>query len=201
MDAVGAAARAIRAGDMDLAIAGGVESISLRNQDPHPYGRDAWLVENKPAVYMSMLETADIVAARYGVTREAQDELALESQKRTAAAQANGVTVAFESAVAGGIPIIKAIREGLAGNRIEWLAGIINGTGNFILTEMRDKGRAFEDVLKVSVFVKDMLQYSRINAVYSEYFKPETAPARELVEVANLPKFVNIEISVIAAVK
>lgn len=63
------------------------------------------------------------------------------------AAQAKGVMVAFEAAVAGGIPIIKAIREGLAGNRIEWLAGIINGTGNFILTEMRDKGREFDDVL------------------------------------------------------
>ena len=55
--------------------------------------------------------------------------------------------MAFEAAVAGGIPIIKSIREGLAANRIEWLAGIINGTGNFILTEMRDKGRAFDDVL------------------------------------------------------
>jgi len=65
-----------------------------------------------------------------------------------AAAQEKGVMVAFEAAVAGGIPIIKAIREGLAGNRIEWLAGIINGTGNFILTEMRDKGRDFADVLK-----------------------------------------------------
>ena len=65
-----------------------------------------------------------------------------------AAANAKGVTVAFEAAVAGGIPIIKAIREGLSANKIEWLAGIINGTGNFILTEMRDKGRAFEDVLK-----------------------------------------------------
>lgn len=65
-----------------------------------------------------------------------------------AAAKAKGVTVAFEAAVAGGIPIIKAIREGLAANDIEWLAGIINGTGNFILTEMRDKGRAFDDVLK-----------------------------------------------------
>jgi len=64
-----------------------------------------------------------------------------------AAAQKQGVIVAFEAAVAGGIPIIKAIREGLAGNHIEWLAGIINGTGNFILTEMRDKGRDFEDVL------------------------------------------------------
>lgn len=63
-------------------------------------------------------------------------------------AQDKGVTVAFEAAVAGGIPIIKAIREGLAGNSIQWLAGIINGTGNFILTEMRDKGRDFDDVLK-----------------------------------------------------
>lgn len=64
-----------------------------------------------------------------------------------AAAQKKGVMVAFEAAVAGGIPIIKAVREGLAGNQVEWLAGIINGTGNFILTEMRDKGRDFNDVL------------------------------------------------------
>lgn len=64
-----------------------------------------------------------------------------------AAAQKQGVMVAFEAAVAGGIPIIKAVREGLAGNQVEWLAGIINGTGNFILTEMRDKGRDFNDVL------------------------------------------------------
>jgi len=64
-----------------------------------------------------------------------------------AQARDKGVVVAFEAAVAGGIPVIKAVREGLAGNRIEWLAGIINGTGNFILTEMRDKGRDFADVL------------------------------------------------------
>ena len=64
-----------------------------------------------------------------------------------------------------------------------------------ILTEA---GLTFENVLKASVFVKDMNLYSRINAVYSEYFNDDTAPARELVEVANLPKFVNIEISVIA---
>lgn len=63
------------------------------------------------------------------------------------AAQKQGVMVAFEAAVAGGIPIIKAIREGLAGNQIQWLAGIINGTGNFILTEMRDKQRDFDAVL------------------------------------------------------
>jgi homoserine dehydrogenase len=64
-----------------------------------------------------------------------------------AAAQKHGVMVAFEAAVAGGIPVIKAVREGLAGNVIEWLAGIINGTGNFILTEMRDEGRDFAEVL------------------------------------------------------
>ena len=64
-----------------------------------------------------------------------------------AAAREQGVMVAFEAAVAGGIPIIKALREGLAANRIEWAAGIINGTGNFILTEMREKGRPFEEVL------------------------------------------------------
>jgi len=63
------------------------------------------------------------------------------------AAHRQEVMVAFEAAVAGGIPIIKALREGLAGNRIEWLAGIINGTSNFILTEMRDRGAAFADVL------------------------------------------------------
>ncbi len=65
-----------------------------------------------------------------------------------AAAREKGVEVAFEAAVAGGVPIIKVLREGLSANRIEWLAGIINGTGNFILTEMSDTGRAFDDVLE-----------------------------------------------------
>ena len=64
------------------------------------------------------------------------------------AAAEQGVSVCYEAAVAGGIPIIKAMREGLAANKIQWIAGIINGTGNFILTEMRDKGRDFADVLK-----------------------------------------------------
>jgi homoserine dehydrogenase len=73
--------------------------------------------------------------------------IALHGNEIFAKASAKGVMVAFEAAVAGGIPIIKAIREGLSGNQIEWLAGIINGTGNFILTEMRDKGRDFADVL------------------------------------------------------
>lgn len=73
--------------------------------------------------------------------------IALHGNEIFAAAQKKGVMVAFEAAVAGGIPVIKAVREGLAANRIEWLAGIINGTSNFILTEMRDKGRNFADVL------------------------------------------------------
>lgn len=73
--------------------------------------------------------------------------IALHGNEIFAEAGKKGVMVMFEAAVAGGIPIIKAIREGLSGNRIKWLAGIINGTGNFILTEMRDKGRDFADVL------------------------------------------------------
>jgi homoserine dehydrogenase len=74
--------------------------------------------------------------------------IAMHGNEIFTAAQEKGVMVAFEAAVAGGIPIIKAIREGLAANQIQWAAGIINGTGNFILTEMRDKGRDFDDVLK-----------------------------------------------------
>jgi homoserine dehydrogenase len=73
--------------------------------------------------------------------------IALHGNEIFDAARRHGVMVAFEAAVAGGIPIIKAIREGLAGNRIEWIAGIINGTGNFILSEMREKGRDFDEVL------------------------------------------------------
>jgi homoserine dehydrogenase len=74
--------------------------------------------------------------------------LATHGNEIFAAAQKKGVMVAFEGAVAGGIPIIKALREGLTANRIEWIAGIINGTSNFILSEMRDKGLPFDAVLK-----------------------------------------------------
>jgi len=74
--------------------------------------------------------------------------LALHGNEIFAAAQRKGVMVAFEAAVAGGIPIIKALREGLTANRIEWIAGIINGTSNFILSEMRDKGLPFDEMLK-----------------------------------------------------
>jgi homoserine dehydrogenase len=74
--------------------------------------------------------------------------LAVHGNEIFTAAQAKGVTVNFEAAVAGGIPIIKALREGLTANRIEWIAGIINGTTNFILSEMRDKGLDFDVALK-----------------------------------------------------
>jgi homoserine dehydrogenase len=74
--------------------------------------------------------------------------LAVHGNEIFAAAQKAGVMVAFEAAVAGGVPIIKALREGLTANRIEWIAGIINGTSNFILSEMRSKGKSFDEVLK-----------------------------------------------------
>ncbi|MGO4811665.1 homoserine dehydrogenase [Cupriavidus sp. 2MCAB6] len=74
--------------------------------------------------------------------------LAVHGNEIFEAARKKGVIVAFEAAVAGGIPIIKALREGLTANRIEWIAGIINGTTNFILSEMRDKGLDFDTVLK-----------------------------------------------------
>jgi homoserine dehydrogenase len=119
---------------------------------------DAWEVVNDPAI--------DIVVeliGGYGVARDlvlqaiANGKHVVTANKALlatcgneifAAAQKNKVMVAFEAAVAGGIPIIKALREGLTANRIEWIAGIINGTSNFILSEMRDKGLAFETVLK-----------------------------------------------------
>jgi len=74
--------------------------------------------------------------------------LAQHGNEIFAAAQKQDVMVAFEGAVGGGIPIIKSLREGLTANRIEWIAGIINGTSNFILSEMRERGASFEDVLK-----------------------------------------------------
>lgn len=81
-----------------------------------------------------------VVTANKALLAEHGNELFKEAEQ-------HNVQIAFEAAVAGGIPIIKVMREGLAANKIEWLAGIINGTGNFIMTEMRDKGRAFADVL------------------------------------------------------
>ena len=88
-----------------------------------------------------------IAAGKHVVTAN-KALLAVHGTEIFAAAHKQGVMVAFEAAVAGGIPIIKALREGLSANRIHWVAGIINGTTNFILSEMRDKGLAFGDVLK-----------------------------------------------------
>ena len=88
-----------------------------------------------------------IAAGKHVVTAN-KALLAVHGTEIFAAAHDKGVMVAYEAAVAGGIPIIKALREGLTANRIQWLAGIINGTTNFILSEMRDKGLAFDDVLK-----------------------------------------------------
>ena len=95
----------------------------------------------KTLILQAIAKGKHVVTANKALIAEFGDEI-------FAKAQAQGVTVAFEASVAGGIPIIKALREGLSANRIEWVAGIINGTGNFILTEMRDKGRDFDDVLK-----------------------------------------------------
>jgi len=88
-----------------------------------------------------------IAAGKHVVTAN-KALLAVHGNEIFAAAREKGVMVAFEAAVAGGIPIIKALREGLTANRIEWIAGIINGTTNFILSEMRDKGLDFDVVLK-----------------------------------------------------
>ena len=93
------------------------------------------------------LVIAAIEAGKHVVTAN-KALIAVHGTEIFEAAHRKGVIVAFEAAVAGGIPIIKSLREGLTANRIQWIAGIINGTTNFILSEMRDKGLAFDDVLK-----------------------------------------------------
>ncbi len=119
---------------------------------------DAWSVVQDPAIDIVVeliggytiareLVLAAIAAGKHVVTAN-KALLAKHGNEIFAAARAAGVMVAYEAAVGGGIPIIKALREGLAANRIEWIAGIINGTSNFILSEMRDKGLAFETVLR-----------------------------------------------------
>lgn len=119
--------------------------------------QDAFAVVNDPSIQIVVELIGGYTVARDLVLQAIRNGkhvvtankalIALHGNEIFAAAQAQGVMVAFEAAVAGGIPVIKAVREGLAANRIEWLAGIINGTSNFILTEMRDKGRSFADVL------------------------------------------------------
>ena len=118
---------------------------------------DAWDVVNDPDVDVVVELIGGYSPARELVLKAIENGkhvvtankalIAMHGEEIFAAANEKGVSVCYEAAVAGGIPIIKAMREGLTANRIEWLAGIINGTGNFILTEMRDKGRDFDDVL------------------------------------------------------
>jgi homoserine dehydrogenase len=122
-----------------------------------PISRDLMEVATDPEVeilveliggtdYAAELVLAGIANGKHIVTAN-KALIAERGNEIFAAAEAAGVTVAYEAAVAGGIPIIKAVREGLAANSVNWLAGIINGTGNFILTEMKEKGRSFADVL------------------------------------------------------
>ena len=118
---------------------------------------DAFAVVNNPAVdvvveliggyELSRELVLKAIANKKHVVTANKALIATHGNEIFAAAKANNVIVAFEAAVAGGIPIIKALREGLGANRIEWVAGIINGTTNFIMTEMREKGLNFSDVL------------------------------------------------------
>ena len=126
---------------------------------------DPSIIQNSDLMAAAASDNVDIVIEVIGGTTLAKDVImhAIKNGKHVvtankallaehgneifAFAEAHNVHVAYEGAVAGGIPIIKVMREGLAANKIEWLAGIINGTGNFIMTEMRDKGRPFADVL------------------------------------------------------
>lgn len=118
---------------------------------------DAWTVVNDPEVDIIIELIGGYSPARELVLKAIANGkpvitankalIARHGDEIFAAAQKRGVTVAFEAAVAGGIPIVKALREGLTANRIQWIAGIINGTANFILTEMRNKGRAFNAAL------------------------------------------------------
>ena len=148
---VGYEIRIVKVADRDVARAKEITQGKVEVTD------DAWSVVNDPAIdvvveliggYMLSKELVlkAIANGKHVVTAN-KALIALHGNEIFAAAQAKGVIVAFEAAVAGGIPIIKAMREGLSANRIEWLAGIINGTTNFILTEMREKGLAFADVL------------------------------------------------------
>ncbi len=120
-------------------------------------GDDAFAVVEDPEIHIVVELIGGYSPARELVLRAIENGkhvvtankalIALHGNEIFAAAREKGVVVAFEAAVAGGIPLIKALREGLAANHIQWIAGIINGTGNFILSEMRDRGRDFAEVL------------------------------------------------------
>jgi homoserine dehydrogenase len=140
------------------AAAFGIDSQTILDPQKVKLSEDAYDVVNDPEVdvvveliggYSPALELVmkAIENGKHVVTAN-KALIAMHGNEIFKAANEKGVIVAYEAAVAGGIPIIKAVREGLAANKIEWIAGIINGTGNFILTEMKDKGRDFADVLK-----------------------------------------------------
>ncbi|HSV19703.1 MAG TPA: homoserine dehydrogenase [Casimicrobiaceae bacterium] len=128
----------------------GVDGVELTN-DPHVITRHPDLdivCELIGGVDAARDLILDAIAHGKHVVTANKALLAHHGTEIFAAAHAQGVMVAFEGAVAGGVPIIKALREGLTANRIEWIAGIINGTSNFILSEMRARGASFADVLK-----------------------------------------------------
>ncbi len=149
---LGASVRVIQVADRNLAHAKQVTGGQVAVTD------DAFAVVNNPEVDVVVELIGGYTVAKELVLKAIENGkhvvtankalLAVHGNEIFKAAAAKGVIVAFEAAVAGGIPIIKALREGLSANRIEWVAGIINGTTNFILTEMREKGLAFDDVLK-----------------------------------------------------
>mgnify|MGYP002713071172 FL=1 len=136
----------------------GIDSQTLVDPAKVKLSEDAFDVVNDPEVDVVVELIGGYSPARELVMKAIENGkhvvtankalIALHGNEIFKAANEKGVIVAYEAAVAGGIPIIKAVREGLAANRIEWIAGIINGTGNFILTEMKQKGRDFDDVLK-----------------------------------------------------
>jgi homoserine dehydrogenase len=128
----------------------GIDGVNLTN-DPHVVTRHQDLdivCELIGGVDAAKEAILDAIAHGKHVVTANKALLAHHGTEIFAAAHARGVMVAFEAAVAGGVPIIKALREGLTANRIEWIAGIINGTSNFILSEMRARGASFETVLK-----------------------------------------------------
>ena len=141
-----------------------VAQIALRSANPKcdiaatPTTADVFDVVNNPDIDIIVELIGGSTIARELVLKAIENGkhvvtankalIAVHGNEIFAKAREKGVIVAFEASVAGGIPVIKAIREGLAANRINWVAGIINGTGNFILTEMREKSRAFADVLQ-----------------------------------------------------
>ena len=142
IDVVRIASRSINIGDVNSAVNISNDPFDLVN-DPEVDIVIETIGGFDPAfevVRQALINGKHVVTANKALIAERGNEL-------FSVAQGNAVTLAYESSVAGGIPIIKALREGLSANKIDWLAGIINGTGNFILTEMAEKQRQFADVL------------------------------------------------------